>query len=315
MSKLSRKYLALLSSVLTTLVLSGCELEEVTVVEVDEVVIAEIYLDITSDPAQNIARAFLHRTVGLGGLDTLPSLTESTVTMTRADGYTFELTSEDTDECLESSPLEEPGACFVSELPAAIIGPGDIVEVLVELPGGGRITGASRVPGDFEIILVPSVCALAPNTLMTVTWSSSSEAWAYLNETSLRGLPEAFRGTGIDVTDDPLYLLGLSISDSDTTVVFPSEFGIFNRFTSGYADLARRLQVGLPPGVTAEVSITAVDRNYVNWARGGNFNPSGQVRVPSLSGDGTGVFGTTVGRGFDVLVSEQPGGLSACPLG
>ena len=67
-------------------------------------------------------------------------------------------------------------------------------------------------------------------------------------------------------------------------------------------------------GVTAEVSITAVDGNYVNWARGGNFNPSGQVRVPSLSGDGTGVFGTTVGRSFDVLVSNESSGLPACPL-
>ena len=314
MSKFSRKYSALLSLVLTTLVLSGCELEEVTVVEVNEVVIAEIYLDITSDPGGNIARAFLHRTVGLGGVDTLPSLTESTVTMTRNDGYSFVLTAEATDECLESSPLEEPGACFVSELPVTSIGPGDIVEVRVELPGGGRITGASRVPGDFEVSSIPTLCVLAPNTLMTVTWSSSSEAWAYLNETSIRGLPEALRGSGVEVTDDPLYLLGLSISDSDTTVVFPSEFGIFNRFTSGYADLARRLQTGLPLGVTAEVSITAVDGNYVNWARGGNFNPSGQVRVPSLSGDGTGVFGTTVGRSFDVLVSNESSGLPACPL-
>ena len=86
MSKLSGKYLPLLSLVLATFFLSGCELEEVTVVEVDEVVIAEIYLDVSSDPAGNIARAFLHRTVGVGGVDTLPSLTESRVTMPRTDG-------------------------------------------------------------------------------------------------------------------------------------------------------------------------------------------------------------------------------------
>ena len=80
------------------------------------------------------------------------------------------------------------------------------------------------------------------------------------------------------------------------------------------ADLAIRLQGGLPAGSTAELAITAVDRNYVNWARGGNFNPSGQVRIPSLSGDGTGVFGSTVGRGFDILVTDRPSGLPACPL-
>jgi hypothetical protein len=235
--------------------------------------------------------------------------------MTRTDGYSFKLIGEDTDDCLESSPIEEPGACFVAELPVARIGPSDIVEVLVELPGGGKITGAARVPGVFELDSIPHACVLPPNQLMTVTWSSSSDAWAYLSETSIRGLPEALSPEGIEVDDDPLYLLGLSISDSDTSIVFPAEFGIFNRFTVDYADLAVRLQAGLPLGVTAEVSITAVDRNYVNWARGGNFNPSGQVRIPSLSGDGTGVFGATVGRGFDVLVSEQPSGLSACPLG
>ncbi|NIR36178.1 MAG: hypothetical protein GWN02_08535, partial [Gemmatimonadetes bacterium] len=95
--------------------------------------------------------------------------------------------------------------------------------------------------------------------------------------------------------DDPLYLLGLSVSVADTTITFPSEFGVFNRLDLDQ-DVAVRLQRGLPAGVSAEVTITAVDRNYVNWARGGSFNPSGQVRVPSLRGDGTGVFGSTVGR-------------------
>ena len=77
---------------------------------------------------------------------------------------------------------------------------------------------------------------------------------------------------------------------------------------------------GLPDGVAAEVSITAVDRNFVNWARGGNFNPSGQVRVPSLFGEGTGVFGSTIGRTFRVIVSsdsipETPDCPAAVPSG
>lgn len=38
--------------------------------------------------------------------------------------------------------------------------------------------------------------------------------------------------------------------------------------------------------------IAAGDRNYVNWLRGGRFNPSGMIRVPSVHGDGTGVFGS-----------------------
>ena len=115
------------------------------------------------------------------------------------------------------------------------------------------------------------------------------------------------------VVEDPLKLLGLSISDQDTTIVFPSEFGIFDRFDLNQ-DLATRLQDGLPPSTTAQVSITAVEGNFVNWARGGNFNPSGQVRVPSLRGDGTGVFAATVSRGFLVVSSEQAGPLPDCPI-
>ena len=115
--------------------------------------------------------------------------------------------------------------------------------------------------------------------------------------------------------NDPLHLLGLSISDQDTTTVFPSEFGVFDRFDLDH-DLATRLQEGLPDSTTAEVSITAVEGNYVNWARGGNFNPSGQVRVPSLRGDGTGVFAATVSRRFVVVSSDQaiPAGLPDCPI-
>lgn len=293
--------------------LGGCELEEITIADVENVVLAEIYLDIGADRSDNVARAFLHRTVGVADVESLPPLTDAIVTMTRGDGFSFPLFPEDTDDCLESSPIEEPGACFVADAATAFIDPGDLVEVRVELPGGGEIRGATRVPGGFDLVEIPDVCSLPPDALMTVEWSSAAEAWAYLSETSIRGLPNALRPEGIIVLDDPLYLLGLSVSDADTTVVFPSEFGIFNRFDLD-ADLAVRLQRGLPAGSTAEISITALDRNGVNWSRGGNFNPSGQVRVPSLSGDGTGVFASTVSRGFDVLVTDRPSGLPACPL-
>ncbi len=168
--------------------------------------------------------------------------------------------------------------------------------------------------GDFDLVGMPGSCRLPPDRLLPVAWSRSERAWAYVNETSLKNLPDALRAEGIILEEDPLYLLGLSISDDDTSIVFPSEFGVFNRFDLD-RDVAVRLQRGLPDDSWAEVTITAVDRNYVNWARGGNFNPSGQVRVPSLSGDGTGVFGATVGRRFDVFVNNDVGGgLDTCPV-
>jgi hypothetical protein len=118
---------------------------------------------------------------------------------------------------------------------------------------------------------------------------------------------------GIDVTEDPLVLLGLSISREDTTIVFPGEFGVFDRGDLD-RDLLAFLQRGLPAGASASVVVTAGDRNYVNWVRGGGFNPSGQVRLPSLSGiGGTGVFGSQVVRRFLLeVVDDPPQGAPLC---
>ncbi len=300
-----------LAPVVTALVLTGCELEEINVVEVQEVVIAEIYVNLAEDPADNIASALLHRTVGLPDRE-FQDLTDAVVTMRRSDGYTFVLNGEPTEDCIESTPEIDPGACFTATTAVASIQPGDLLEVRVDLPGGGVIEGAARLPGGFRLRGIGASCRIAPNSLLEIGWTRAETAWAYVNETSIKGLPEALRSEGIQVEDDPLYLLGLSISDEDTSITFPSQFGLFNRFDLDQR-LAVRLQRGLPTGSWAEVTITAVDRNYVNWARGGNFNPSGQVRVPSLRGDGTGVFGATVGRRFEVFATTNPeSGLPVC---
>jgi hypothetical protein len=295
-----------------SLAVAGCDLEEVTLVDAEDVVVAEVYLNVTKDPANNEIRAFLHRTIGSD--DSVDALVAARVTVRRTDGRTYELSTSQVDDCVQSSPVENPGACFLLDDSTAVdLAAGDIFEVEVLLIDGGRITGAAQVPGDFELDEIAGACRLPPDGVMEITWSRSDEAWAYLNETSVRGLPDALQPEGIVVEEDPLYLLGLSISDSDTTISFPSEFGLFNRVELDQ-DLAVRLQSGLPEGTSAEIAITAVDRNFVNWARGGNFNPSGQVRVPSLSGAGTGVFGATIGRTFQVFSSRDPiDGIPVCP--
>ena len=295
------------------LVASSCELEEVTIVDAEDVVVAEVYLNVAQRQADNEIRAFLHRTVGTS--ETVDDLLGARVVVRRpGGGRRYVLEGASVDDCVDSAPLLEPGACFILDDTSTVdLGPGEVFELEVELVDGGVITGATRVPGDFRLNAIPASCRLPPDHLMPLGWSRSNEAWAYLNETSIRGLPAALDPEGIVVDEDPLYLLGLSISDADTTIVFPSEFGVFNRLELDQ-DLAVRLQRGLPAGVSAEVSITAVDRNFVNWARGGNFNPSGQVRVPSLVGDGTGVFGSTIGRSFQVFVSATPiAGTPDCP--
>ena len=292
-------------------VLAGCDLDEVTIIEIEDVVIAEIYVNLAEDPTENEIRAFLHHTLGAPGVDELPN---ALIVVRRPDGLTLKLVENQLGACLDSMSTVGSGACFLAD-PAQTpnLRPGDLLEVEVTLADGGTLFGAARVPSSFQIDGISTTCRLDPNTLLPIRWSSSDGAWAYVNETSISGLPEALVGEGIEVEEDPLHLLGLSISDQDTTVVFPSEFGIFDRFDLSQ-DLASRLQKGLPPSTTAEVSITAVEGNFVNWARGGNFNPSGQVRVPSLRGDGTGVFGATVNRRFFVSSSARADSMSDCPI-
>ena len=286
---------------------AGCELEEVSVVEVEDVVVAEVYANVAQDPAANEIFAFLHQTVGQGDpVDDEVELLGARVTVRRDDGTVIPLQPEQVAECMEDEPTGLPVACFVADSTAAsVVGPGDLLSVEIELFDGGRLEGATVIPGAFELVDVAPACTLPPDELLPLQWTRSEGAWAYVNETAIARLPEALRPEGIEVEEDPLYLLGLSISDADTTTVFPAEFGVFNRFDLDQ-DLAVRLQSGLPAGTSAEVTITATDRNYVNWARGGNFNPSGQVRVPSLRGDGTGVFGSTVNRRILVAVPDEP---------
>ena len=294
------------------LVSAGCELEDITLVDAEDVVVAEVYVNVTKDPANNEIRAFLHRTIGFD--DAVDDLLAAQVTVRRSDGRVYELGGAPIDDCVQSSPVDDPGACFLLDDSMTVdFAAGDIFELEVVLVDGGRITGATQLPGDFELNGISGACRLPPGGIMDITWSRSTDAWTYLNETSVRGLPDALAPEGIEVEDDPLYLLGLSISDTDTTITFPSEFGVFNR-TELDQDLALRLQQGLPDDTSAEISITAVDRNFLNWARGGNFNPSGQVRVPSLSGAGTGVFGATIGRTFQLFSSSDSiDGVPACP--
>jgi len=300
-------------------VASACELDEITVVEVEDVVIAEVYVNLAEDPGENEVLGFLHTTVRTRDSEQVDSveaeLVAAQVIVRRpADGHTVRLRNAGITECVEEEQEGVPGACFLADsVDAAELRAGDLLALEIDLVDGGRMESGSRVPGSFELPGIPGQCQLEPDALLPLRWTSADGAWAYVNETAISDLPDALRSEGIVVDDDPLYLLGLSISDSDTTITFPSEFGVFSRFDLDQ-DVAVRLQEGLPEGSSAEITITAVDRNYVNWARGGNFNPSGQVRVPSLRGDGSGVFGSTVSR--RILVSTNGSTYpDDCPVG
>lgn len=290
----------------------ACELDEITVIDFADVVVAEVFVTLGSTPADHGVRALLHGT-GAGGAPDSETFDDAQVRIVRG-ADTLDLTLGAVTACVDSLPPGLAGSCFVDGGSAGVLNPGDALQLTVALADGRTLLGAARIPGDFQLNGIGASCRLEPDTVLALRWTRSADAWAYVNETEISGLPAALAAEGIVVEDDPLYLLGLSISAADTTVVFPSQFGVFDRFDLDQ-DIALRLQRGLPDGTDAEVSVTAVERNYVNWVRGGSFNPSGQVRVASLRGDGTGVFGAAVTRRFTVVAEAATGGSPPdCPI-
>jgi hypothetical protein len=219
------------------------------------------------------------------------------------------------DECLSKSISDVlDGVCFAApaDRPDGLLEQGVILDLEVTVPDGRELLGTTRIPADISMAWPQGpICALAPGRTFKLTWTRSPGAWAYAAETVISGLRAALEPEGLEVEADSVALLGLAVSDADTTIVFPSQFGVFDRFDLD-PDIALALQEGLPYGTRANVVIAALDRNYVNWVRGGNFNPSGAVRVPSLRGDGTGVFGSVVRQTIRVEgidPEDLPGGI------
>ena len=289
--RLQRALLRVVSS--CAVLLSACELQEVALAEGDDIVVVEVILR-ADEPVQ---LAFLHRTRGTDSA-TVPG---AVIEVRDAQGgrLTFGPVSET--QCLDfenERPGQSLGSCYRSNPSGLAIRPGSTFTLRVLLPDGGVITGETTVPGAFQLSRPSSnPCRLNAETSLEFTWTRSDGAWAYLAETRLAGLRDALRRRNIPIGGNgPVRLIGLSVSNEDTTLVFPGEFGLFDRADPDLTDALVAIQNGLPPDVFGAIVVAATDRNYVNWVRGGNFNPSGQVHVASLRGDGTGVFGSLVPR-------------------
>lgn len=282
---------------------AGCELTEITTATTDELVVVEGLVEVA--PGDTTAEATPDRTIVLlhrsfaGRADPVSG---AEVTLVREDGATGILTEQaSVGSCAGVLPETEVGATCYGPLEDQGIQPGERLELEIRLADGGLLRSATTVPGEFDLLQPTATrCRLEPLRRLDIRWTMSEGVWAYLAETVISGLPAALVGTGIPVEEDPLPLTGLAISASDTTIVFPSEFGLFDRADLD-RELALLLQTGLPTGTQASVAIAATDRNFTNWVRGGNFNPSGQVRVPSVVGPGTGFFGSVRVHRFTVF--------------
>ena len=288
----------------------ACDLTETELAQPEEVLIVEAFLRL-GDPDPQLF-ALLHNTLRV------QPVPDADVQVTLEDGSVLRLAPAPAEDCSDIPGPAGDGTPFLAvncyrALPAEVarISPGQRLELRVEVAGGGVIEGATTVPGDFQLLRpTPSTtsCAVFPDVLVEFEWTASENTWAYVAETAIAGLSQ-FSAEA----EEPLELLGLAISSEDTTIVFPSEFGVFDRFDLD-AELAAQLQKGLPPTTGAAVYIAATDRNYVNWVRGGNFNPSGAVRIPSLRGDGTGVFASYIQRFVFVNQTDPSPQTPACLL-
>ncbi len=216
--------------------------------------------------------------------------------------------------------VEVAGTCYVTDRldvpPFALVRAGHSYTLEGTLADGSGVRGTTAVPGPFALVAPGglrerSSCLLPPDTTFELEWTRSEGAWAYLADTDLFNLDALLDSLDVAVPR-PLPLRGLSVGATDTTIVFPREFGLFDRFGDASPVLVA-LQNGLPAGAAARIGVAALDRNATDWLRGGNFNPSGQVRIPSVFGTGvTGVFGAVVVLDVSLNVQEGPPEAAAC---
>lgn len=284
-----------------SLACGGCELTEVAAPASQDVLVVEALLRAGS------ARQYviLHRSVEGNLVRGEPGADVSV-----ADGEGARIVYEETDlrECLSTDPagwdlsdLELAASCYASPLdrPYFVV-PGEAYKLEVRTVGGEVGQGRTVVPAGFTY-RSPAV-AMNPQTLIgacslpdrpfTLAWGRSEGAWSYVVKMEIAGWAEELRQMGIEAPN-PIELTSVSVSAADTTLLFPANIGLFQR---GELDqrIFTTLRSGLPAGVNATLVVQANDRNYTNAIRGGQFNPSGNVRLPSVVGDATGLFGSVV---------------------
>lgn len=295
---------------LLLLVTLSCRIGEVTATEGGDLLVVEGHLQ-----ARGQRQAvLLHRSLRGGVVRGEPG---ALVTITGPEGTSVQLEESPAQLCGDpASPdlndaLQVEATCYATatadDLP---VRPGASYELEIISVRGERVRGRTTMPGEFagrrpSITASNSLpgCSLPPRTNLELVWSVSEGAWSYLATLEVSGMKSALEGTGIEAPER-FEVTGLAVSQTDTTLVLPAEFGLFE-LANLDTDLLVYLQGGFPGGVSARLRLSALDRNYVNAVRGGPFNPSGPIRISSVVGDGVGVFGSYVPLDLFIVVEEN----------
>ena len=236
--------------------LGGCELDWMDLDD-DELLTATVTVVLTADPADS----------SWVGTDVLAVLTRHSPTDSLSDG-----------------------TCYKASTPSAHFAPGEKLSLEIIAPNGKTLSGTSTLPDTFlpeQLSVRDGHCRLHPDTSYEIRWTPAEGGWTYIAEARFTGLPLSLWGSAA-----PLYLrTSRMASRSRADMVFPRAL-VEGGVTRNARKAARRLETGLPWGVTADLAVAAVDRNWANWIRPGRYYPNGEVRIPSVFGNGTGMFGT-----------------------
>ncbi|MCY3613144.1 MAG: hypothetical protein OXH51_16590 [Gemmatimonadetes bacterium] len=301
------------------LLLTGCELTDVQVEPVPDVIVAGVTVVATIDPLDP-SRIDTRATALITRFHRQQErlVPGASVRIVGESGRTLDLAEESDPLTTCITPYPYPGgtrppagSCYFAAKLEAWFAPGERLKLLVTLPDGGVLTGESRMPGLFapsNISLENGRCRLNPDTGYRFEWPPSEGSWAYIAEARFAGLGELWS------SENPLHLVVTLRGAAATEVTFPRGF-LFEALDDLRADdLYRALREGLPEGAGAKVAIGAVDRNWANWTRLGRIETDGEVNIPSVFGDGTGWFGT--GVRWNVSVESRgaggPGDLPLC---
>ena len=184
------------------------------------------------------------------------------------------------------------GTCYTASTSAAHFAPLEELSLKIVTRDGRVLRGVSTIPRAFaptRLSVQDGRCRVDPDTSYRFDWSTVDGDWAFIAEAKFSGFARALWDD-----PDPLYLRThwmASLLRRD--MVFPRVLteGEVARLAR---KAARKLETGLPWGVTADLAVAAVDRNWANWIREGQLHTEGEVRVPSVFGDGTGLFGTGI---------------------
>ena len=191
-------------------------------------------------------------------------------------------------------PLGTIGSCHTATEAFAVFAPGEVLTLAVTTPDGAVLEGTSRMPDAFVpqgLLVEDGRCRVEPDTGYRFAWAPVEGAWAHVGEAEITGLSPSLWSSS-----DPLYLpvTVLGRGRDVTDMVFPRDFLLELLSDVDNVELHRTLDAGLPGGARADVTIAALDRNWANWIREGRLNINGETVIPSVFGDGTGMFGTAV---------------------